>query len=502
MDQLHTMILDGRDSVAVALRTIEKGTHFTSGAIALTALDDIPAGHKIALRDHRKGSEVIKYGNRIGFATRDINAGSWIHSHNLATAIQDSDAYDYPGTPGDPLLPAEGETEYFEAFVRPDGNVGIRNELWIIPTVGCINHTASVLASWANGQCGSGAFADVDGAYAWTHPYGCSQLGGDLTHTQELLAALAKHPNAVGVLIVALGCENNTVDSFKRILGAHDPTRIRFLVCQEAEDEIAEGRRMLHSLARNGAGCTRTPVPLSRLVVGLKCGGSDSLSGITANPLVGMISDHIVRSGGSAVLTEIPELFGAEDPLLARCENQATFERLSCAIQSYKRYYRDHGQEVYENPSPGNLEGGITTLEEKSLGCVRKGGTAVVRDVIPYGGRVARCGLSIVESPGNDLVSSTALAAAGAHLILFTTGRGTPWGAAVPTVKIASNTRLATRKHNWIDFDAQELLRSDPVVVFNGLKDLMLAVASGAVRLKHEISGYRDIAIFKQGVTL
>lgn len=499
MDQLRVIRLEPEDSVAVALQPLERGCVISCEELSVTLREPIDTGHKVALHDIREAEPVLKYGHPIGIATHPIRAGEWVHTHNLRSDIGPSDSYRYHPSP---FPRAATEPDTFEAFLREDGSVGIRNELWIIPTVGCVNRVAASLAKWASERCDDGSWGAIEGAYAWEHPFGCSQLGDDLEQTRSILASLARHPNAAGVLIVALGCENNTVDSFKECLGSYDTDRIRFLVCQETEDELAEGRRLLSSLARRGSAAKRSTVPISRLVVGLKCGGSDGLSGITANPLVGMFTDHLVRSGGSAILSEIPEMFGAERPLLDRCIDPAVFARLAEAIQSWKRYYIAHGQPVHENPSPGNQAGGITTLEEKSLGCVKKGGSGPVHDVIDYGKRIRRTGLTVCEAPGNDLVSSTALAAAGAHLILFTTGRGTPWGSAVPTVKIASNTTLATRKAAWIDFDAAKGLQSEPLVVFNTFRTLILAVASGTTRVKHEINGYREIALFKDGVTL
>lgn len=496
------LLIDKHDTVAVALKPLSAGNPISIDNRELVIAEHIPQGHKIALRFHAIGDSVVKYGSPIGTATEEIQIGSWVHSHNLKTSLATTKAVLKRSTAAMPEKREPDKHILFDAFERDNGSIGIRNELWIIPTVGCINKAVASLARWGEGEVSEGAWKGIDGVYAWEHPYGCSQLGDDLRHTQAILADLVHHPNAVGVLVVGLGCENNTIASFKQQLGPYDSERVQFLLCQEADDEIAQGKALLARLALRGAACTRVPVEIGRLVVGLKCGGSDGLSGITANPLLGTFSDFLTAAGGTAILTEIPEMFGAEQPMLDRCYDPQVSRKFTDAIDDFKSYFISHGQQVYENPSPGNKDGGITTLEEKSLGCVRKGGTSPIVDVIPYGSRIRKPGLVILEGPGNDMVSSTALAAAGAHIVLFTTGRGTPLGSAVPTIKVSSNSELAGRKTGWIDFDAGKGLKSDPLVVFNEFKEFVLAVASGAVKAKHEINGYREIAIFKDGVTL
>ncbi|MGN0531178.1 MAG: UxaA family hydrolase [Eubacterium sp.] len=435
-------------------------------------------GHKYAVRDIQKGEQVIKYGFSIGAASQDIQQGEQVHSHNLTTAL--SGMLEYIYSP-DFEYPESTEPAVINAFERKNGDIGIRNDIWIIPTVGCVNSIAKGLA-------------DKTGAFCFTHPYGCSQLGDDLSITQKVLAGLVKHPNAGGVLVIGLGCENNNIAEFKKILGEYDEERVRFLNCQDFDDEIAEGTRIiaeLQSLAKNDK---RTAVPISRLKIGLKCGGSDGLSGITANPLCGKITDKLVSMGGTAVLTEVPEMFGAEQILMNRCVDKNVFNDTVKLINNYKQYFISHNQPVSENPSPGNKEGGITTLEEKSLGCVQKGGTAPVAAVLDYGDVAEKSGLNLLNGPGNDMVAVTNLTAAGCHLILFTTGRGTPLGAPVPTIKIATNSALGRRKDNWVDFDAQS---GDE----NALLNLIIETANGK-ETKNENSGYREIAIFKDGVTL
>ncbi len=435
-------------------------------------------GHKYAVRRIRAGEPVVKYGFPIGVATKDIVPGERVHTENLKTALSGVNSYRYQPAlkPLPPLKPAT-----IRAFVRENGDVGIRNDIWIIPTVGCVNGVAKALA-------------ERTGALCFAHPYGCSQLGDDLAVTQKTLAGLIKHPNAGGVLVLGLGCENNGVDAMKAVLGCFDETRIRFLNCQDCGDELAEGARILGELKALAAADRRTEVPVAKLKLGLKCGGSDGLSGVTANPLCGRVTDRLVAMGGTAVLTEVPEMFGAEEILFSRCADKAVFDKAVRLINGCKTYFIAHGQPVSENPSPGNKAGGITTLEEKSLGCVQKGGAAPVTDVLDYGDTAEKPGLSLLNGPGNDMVAVTNLAAAGCQLILFTTGRGTPLGAPVPTLKIATNSALAARKKSWIDFDAQ-LQNADT------LFDLLLQTANGA-QTKNEANGFFEIAVFKDGVTL
>ncbi len=481
-----------RDNVAVALKPIPAGTVF----LDITARQDIPQGHKMALTDLEPGDQVIKYGFPIGHAAEKIRAGSWVHTHNMRTNL--SGQLEYAYTP-ECRFPAPIPPEFFQGYRRSDGKVGIRNELWIIPTVGCVNDVAKALAS-ENQDLVQGS---VEGLYAFTHPFGCSQTGEDHARTRRLLAALTRHPNAAGVLVLGLGCENLTHEQFVAELGDYDRNRIKFLTCQQVEDEMKAGRAALTALAEYAGQFRREPIPASELIVGMKCGGSDGLSGITANPTVGRFSDRLTAMGGSTVLTEVPEMFGAEGFLLNRCKDQAVFQKAVDMINGFKDYFLRMGEAVYENPSPGNKAGGITTLEDKSCGCVQKGGTAPIMDAVDYGEQVHARGLNLLFGPGNDLVSSTALTAAGAHLILFTTGRGTPFGAPAPTLKIATNTALAEKKSGWIDFNAGAIADGSCTLdqAAEALMQLVLETASGK-KTKAEIKGFREISIFKGGVVL
>ncbi|HZC38058.1 MAG TPA: altronate dehydratase family protein [Sphingomicrobium sp.] len=482
------------DNVGVALRPLEPGERVEIAGSQLTISDAIEQGHKFALDDIGADAIVRKFAWPIGRATSRISAGAHVHTHNLSTLLKDEEQYEY-----EPLsaaaLPSSDAT--FMGYRRADGRVGTRNEVWILPTVGCVSRTAERIAALAHARH-SGV---VDGAHAFTHPFGCSQLGDDLAGTRSVLAALACNPNAGGVLIVGLGCESNQLDALLSEIPDALRDRVRTLKAQAEEDETEAGLAMVDALVATASAARREPVPVSELVIGLKCGGSDGFSGLTANPLVGRISDLVVGSGGSAVLTEIPEIFGAERMLMTRVRDRSVFDALVAVVNDFKGHFLAHGQPVSENPSPGNIAGGITTLEEKSLGAVQKGGHAPVSDVLRYGARVRRKGLSLLEAPGNDAVSSTALAAAGATMILFTTGRGTPLGFPVPTVKIATNSALARRKKNWIDFDAGNVLDREIDAIAAELMALITSIASGE-QTASERNDEREIAIWKRGVTL
>lgn len=441
-------------------------------------------GHKYALRDIKAGENIIKYGNPIGHAIVDIAKGEHVHNHNIKTNLSGNLEYTYEPTFYD--IDEEDKSRTFMGYVREDGNVGIRNDVWIVVTVGCVNKVAEQIAK-------------ETGALHFPHPFGCSQLGDDQTTTQLILRGLVNHPNAGGVLVLGLGCENNNIDVFKKVLGETNEKRVKFLNAQDFDDDVAEGIRLVKELQEYANTFERQPVPVSKLKIGLKCGGSDGYSGITANPLVGRLSDKVIASGGSCVLTEVPEMFGAEHLLMARAENEEIFDKCVKLINDFKDYYTRHNQVIYENPSPGNKKGGISTLEEKSLGCIQKGGLSKVVDVLDYGDVISKNGLSLLNGPGNDIVAITNLTAAGVHIILFTTGRGTPVGGPVPTVKIATNHSLAERKSNWIDFDASATLEGNPLT--NELFEYIIRVAEGE-QTKNELHSYREISIFKDGVTL
>lgn len=481
------------DNVAVAIEPISKGE--TVGE-QLTAAEDIPAGHKIALKKIPAGADIVKYGFSIGTAVRDILPGQWVHTHCVATKLGGLLNYEYHPN-GKPLKPIAPKT--FMGYRRADGSVGIRNEVWIIPTVGCVSAIAKKIEEESQ-QFKTDA---LDGITAYSHPYGCSQLGDDQLNTQKALCGLIRHPNAGAVLVLGLGCENNNLDELKKVLGSWNPDRVKFMNCQDHEDEVEAALVLMRELCAYASSFTREECSASELIVGLKCGGSDGFSGITANPLVGSFSDRLIAQGGSTILTEVPEMFGAETILMNRCENEEVFHKTVDLINNFKSYFMRYGQEIDSNPSPGNKAGGITTLEDKSLGCVQKGGTALVRDVLRYGDPLQKKGLNLLQGPGNDLVAATATAVSGAHMVLFTTGRGTPFGCPVPTLKISSNTALKEKKSKWIDLDAGRLLSGASMEeVTDELFDLVLRVASGEAQAKSEALDKRDVAIFKDGVTL
>ncbi len=487
------------DNVAVVLAPdgIPAGTVWSDGGDSVTVTQAVARGHKFALRPVKKDEQVIKYGYPIGVASEDIAAGQWIHSHNLHTALCDDLDYSYEPVATDSAMSDEEIT--IEGFLRDNGDMGIRNELWIVPTVGCVNGQANAIVSRIKAKCD---LTGVDAVYAFTHNYGCSQLGQDHANTRAALAALIKHPNAGGVLVLGLGCENNQVSALKEQMGEYDESRIRFLISQEVEDEVETGFEICRELIDRMKTDCRQPLPVSKLRVGLKCGGSDGMSGITANPLVGLFSDWLIAHGGTTVLTEVPEMFGAETILMNRARDRKVFSETVSLINDFKGYFRSYGQPIYENPSPGNKAGGITTLEEKSLGCVQKGGSKEVVDVLAYAQPLRLNGLNLLTAPGNDLVASTALALSGCQMVLFTTGRGTPFGTFVPTMKISTNSPLAAKKANWIDFNAGTIVEDESASdALKRLVDKVLAVASGQ-QLHHEKTGAKEIAIFKTGVTL
>lgn len=490
------------DNVVVCLEEMKKGNSITLGNGAVVeALEDIPAGHKMAIRDISEGKDIVKYGYAIGHATEEISVGRWVHTHDIKTNLEGILDYKYQPDPG--YVPAKtakmaSRKGTFKGFVRNDGRVGIRNEIWIIPTVGCVNNIATALAKQAN----SFIKGSIDEVVAFTHNYGCSQTGDDQEHTRTILSDLIKHPNAGGVLVLGLGCENSNIDVLMPYIGEYDKDRIKFLVCQKSDDEMEEGLNLLKELIDTVSEDERTDVDLSKLIIGLKCGGSDGFSGITANPLVGRISDRIIEYGGTSILTEVPEMFGAETILMNRCKDEKTFEDTVNMINGFKEYFTKQGEPIYENPSPGNKAGGITTLEDKSLGCTQKSGDYPVMNVMEYGQRTDTTGLNLLCAPGNDLCAATALASAGAQIVLFTTGRGTPFACPVPTMKIASNNTIANKKSNWIDFSAGRILDGSTFEeLTDELFDKIVRTASGE-KLKSELAGFHDMAIWKRGVTL
>lgn len=492
-DWIH---INHADNVAVAL------TDLAAGRVAegTTLLQDIPAGHKFTLADLHEGDEVIKYGFPIGRVTKDAPKGSLIDHSCIKTAL--SGVLEYSYSPQLKDIPSDGRARSFKGFRRADGNIGIRNQIWVIPTVGCVNGAAEEIARRLREEK-AGNMGSVDAIVAFPHNYGCSQLGDDHENTRTVLADMAHHPNAGGVLFVSLGCENNQLSSFRSLIADCDPLRVRAIECQKIEgDEVEEGLRQAREIFDICSLDERSEANVSELKIGLKCGGSDGLSGITANPLLGRFSDWLVSKGGTTVLTEVPEMFGAETILMNRCQDRETFEKTVSLINDFKEYFIRSGQPVYENPSPGNKAGGISTLEEKSLGCTQKCGASTVRDVLRYGQRLSTKGLNLLSSPGNDLVASTALAASGCQLVLFTTGRGTPFGSFVPTMKISTNSSLARRKPLWIDFNAGVIAEDEAMdSVAERFIDAVLEVADGKA-VRSEESGIREIAIFKTGVTL
>ena len=485
------------DNVAVAIVPLRKGGGISVDGKEIFLQEDIPAGHKVALKDFAENEDIIKYGYAIGHARCAIIKGAWVNERNIKTNLEGLLEYSYSPKWAELNIPNRNLS--FMGYRRKSGEVGIRNEIWVIPTVGCVNGIVNRLADSLRRETGE---ANVDAIVAFPHNYGCSQLGNDHENTRKILRDMVMHPNAGAVLVVGLGCENNQLSAFKDLLGEYDAERVRFMECQKVDDEYEEGLDILRQLYDIASQDVRVEVPLCELKVGLKCGGSDGFSGITANPLLGVFSDFLVAQGGTSVLTEVPEMFGAETILMNRCETPELFDKTVHLINDFKAYFLANNQPVYENPSPGNKAGGISTLEEKSLGCTQKCGKSPVKDVLMYGERILSKGLNLLSAPGNDLVAATALASAGCQLVLFTTGRGTPFGSFVPTMKIATNSNLAEKKPGWIDFNAGPLVEDDPMEdVAERFIRFVIDVASGR-RVNNELNGFREIAIFKSGVTL
>lgn len=498
MEKAPFIKINPADSVVVCLRNYSKGEEITINDKTITVLQDTPVGHKILIKDTKEGENIIKYGYPIGHAKENLTAGQWVNENNLKTNLSGKLTYEYK--PVNEKLQIENKNLKFNGYIRANGEVGIRNEIWIVPTVGCVNGIAEKLANRLTEET---KLAGIDAIHAWHHNYGCSQLSEDHENTRKVLRDIVLHPNAGAVLVLSLGCENNQPDQFEKLLGDYDKSRIKFLVVQKVKgDEVEEGTKILRSLYEITKNDVRTACPLSKLRVGLKCGGSDGLSGITANPLVGEFSDFLVAQGGTSILTEVPEMFGAETILMNRCENADLFNQTVKLVNDFKEYFLSHGEPVGENPSPGNKAGGISTLEDKALGCTQKCGRAPVSGVLGYGDRLKANGLNLLSAPGNDLVASTALAAAGCQIVLFTTGRGTPFGTFIPTMKISTNSTLYNNKPNWIDFNAGELVDGiDMKSLLDKFTNKIISVANGE-KTRNEENGYREIAIFKNGVTL
>ena len=498
MKQTSFIKINPADSVVVCLRPLNKGEAIEVDNKTITILQDTPAGHKVLITDAPKDTNIIKYGYPIGHALEDLKAGQWVNENNLKTNLSGTLSYEYHPVGEKLNIPTDNRT--FQGYRRKNGEVGVRNEMWIVPTVGCVNGIAERLASQLEKET---QLEGIDAVHAWHHNYGCSQLSDDHENTRKVLRDIVLHPNAGAVLVLSLGCENNQPDDFMQMLGDYDKDRIKLLVTQKVEgDEVEAGMEILRGLYDIARRDKRETCPLNELRVGLKCGGSDGFSGITANPLVGEFSDFLVAQGGTSILTEVPEMFGAETILMNRCETPELFDKTVKLVNDFKEYFLSHGEPVGENPSPGNKAGGISTLEDKALGCTQKCGRAPVSGVLGYGDRLEVKGLNLLSAPGNDLVASTALASAGCQIVLFTTGRGTPFGTFIPTMKISTNSTLYRNKPNWIDFNAGQLVEGRPMKdVLNDFIDKIIAVASGE-KSRNETNGYREISIFKNGVTL
>ncbi|MCW9716533.1 UxaA family hydrolase [Avibacterium sp. 21-594] len=489
--------IHNKDNVAVALQDLKAGTLLNVEGQQIILKTDINRGHKFALTDILAYQNVVKYGYPIGHTLLNITAGEHIHVHNVKTNL--SDINDYKYLPELTTLSKQPPDRDVQIYRRKNGDIAIRNELWIIPTVGCVVGIANQIRKRFIQQ---NNLSDIDGVFTFNHSYGCSQLGDDHENTKMMLQNMVKHPNAGAVLVIGLGCENNQVADFEKTLGEYDQNRVKFMISQHFDDEIETGIKLLQQLYQEMRQDHRQAGKLSEVKFGLECGGSDGFSGITANPMLGNFSDYLLSHGGTTVLTEVPEMFGAEHILMSHCQNEKIFHKTVEMVNNFKQYFIQHNQPIYENPSPGNKAGGITTLEDKSLGCTQKAGHSQVIDVLKYNERLKTKGLNLLSAPGNDAVATSALAGAGCHMVLFTTGRGTPYGGFVPTMKIATNSELAQKKKHWIDFDAGRLVHNMTMnELLNDFIDLVVNIVNGQPT-KNEINEFRELAIFKSGVTL
>ncbi len=494
------IVINEMDSVAVAIRKLMKKETININGKEITVKDDIPVPHKIALKEIKKDDAIIKYGYPIGFATQDIKEGEWVHVHNIQSALTESVSYEYHPERAPSIHPLISRDMAFNGYKREDGGLGIRNYVFILPTVFCVNGPITKLAAMANSEMP--ASDRFDGFLPFAHECGCGETGDNLSYTRSILAGLSKNPNAAGVLFVGLGCEINDIESFKPSLGDFDPQRIKFITMQDVEDEFEESMKLLRELQAHAMTYKREPAPISKLIVGTNCAGSDGFSGLTANPLVGEFTDILTAKGGTSVMTEVPEMFGAEQILMDRAVNEVVFHDIEILIRNAKAYYKKYGIEVSKNPTTGNYQGGLSTLEEKSLGCTEKGGKSKVTDVIPYGERVSVPGLNLLNAPGHDLVSITGQVAAGCTLIIFTTGRGTPGGFAAPVLRVTTNSDIFNRKRNWADFDAGRLFSGTSMKdLTEDLVDLILKVANGEVRTNTEVNNYFEMGIWRDGIT-
>ena len=473
----RALTLNPADDVAIVLEALEPGTAVES--LNLSAAEAIPAGHKIARHAIAAGSVVRKYGQVIGEAVRDIAAGAHVHTHNLA--MSEARAGAAIGVDARTHRPLSGAS--FEGFVRADGSVGTRNYIGVLTSVNC---SATVARRIADAFPDSSLPRGVDGVVAFTHQGGCggSSLSTDTAVLQRTMAGYARHPNFAAVLVVGLGCEANQIPDWLAREGLEPNADLRTLTIQEAggtSRAIEAGLVAVREMITRASTARRQTVSAAHLTVGLQCGGSDGWSGVTANPALGAAVDLLVAHGGRAMLSETPEIWGAEHLLLRRATTPEVADRLLARLEWWRAYADRHGMELNNNPSPGNLAGGLTTILEKSLGAVAKSGATPLNDVIGYAEPVTAPGLTFMDSPGYDPCSATGQIASGANLLAFTTGRGSVFGAKpAPSIKLASNARLASWMDEDMDIDASPVLNGVSLAAMGELIFArMLAVASG-----------------------
>lgn len=488
---MNTLLrLHPKDNVALALRPLPSGARVSVEGISLFTRDPIPYGHKVALVSIPKGGRIIKYGYPIGRAVRSISPGEHVHVHNTESGRAHGDTARPVIREESSLIPRFPQ-DTFLGFRRQDGRVGVRNHVLVMASVHCVNGGVERIGR------------EVPGVVALPHIYGCSQLGEDLAQTRRVLEGYVSHPNVGATLIVGLGCE--ALPTRELVDGLRDRGyRVELLLLQEiggSRAAVRKGKELAAELLGEVGKLRPEPVPLSELVVGVECGGSDAWSGVTANPAVGAIADALVAHGGTVILSEVTEFIGAEHILAARAISPEVGKAILRAVARREGVAVEMGVDLRgAQPSPGNMEGGLTTIEEKSLGAIVKGGTTPVREFLGYGERPSARGLVVMDTSGNDLESVTGMVAGGAQVVLFTTGRGTPVGnPIVPVIKISSNTPLYERMRDDLDFDAGSILRGEPPTsVAARLAALLLEVAGGRPT-QAEVWGHREFAIEPRG---
>ncbi len=495
------ILLSPDDNIGVARRDLRCGLQITTPRGVIALQESIPMGHKAALCGIPRGGSVYKYAQVIGRARRPIECGEWVHVHNLELAHGQGTLEYAVESPRPPELP-DGLPRMFLGYRRGDGRVGTRNHVVVVPTSNCSSHVCERIAEEVRKEAEDG----VDGVFAVPHTDGCAQhTGPDIEQLERTLKGIIAHPNVCAALVVALGCEVNSLTRYcgpgMETIYGKPAAALEIQASGGTVKAVAAGVAKVHSLVEAAASCPRTEEPVGHLTIGLNCGGSDAFSGISANPALGYASDLLVGAGGTVVLAETPEIYGAEQVLTRRAADIKTGKELVRIIERYCEYAARFGATMDSNPAPGNLRGGITNIVEKSLGAVMKGGTTTLNGVIDYAERIAGKGLIVMDTPGYDPVSITGLAAGGCNLIAFTTGRGSGIGfPIVPVLKIASNSRIFRLMADNMDVNAGDILDGNSDIREKGIEIYRQIVrAASGERTRSEILGHREFAPWRIG---